>query len=315
MSAVSDPAVASAAQDALDVLTVATLGSSQGDLRSASGQSGVHVELPLAASMTQALLTGYEELAPAWVAASSWQDALAIYAALNDAVPPSITTSITSGDDPDAAHLPTITFGSSDEDIAEVEVNLGGIDSRFPDDLIVFGLIAKGAIDADTTYEVAWNGQLATLPDGASGTQPIFVRTWENVDTDAGSMSLPPMLATFGLVETTSGEELLGALLFQDGATETSLLTLLDPPVTLQLAEVARDLPGTTFTPVLSTVSLTTEQEGVVAGSPIPLDTASLPIAFVAAGAGTYALLAGVTDVFGNAGGDGQLVEIVTPIE
>lgn len=315
MTAVSDPVVAAAAQTALDALGHAMLRRSQGELRAAAGQVGLHVELPLAASLTPELMSAYEQLAPQWVEASGWGNALAVYSALNDQLAPTITTSIANGTNPDIANLPTITFGSSDGDVAEVEVNLGTIDASLPDDLILFGVIAQGAIDAGASYEVAWNGQLTNLPDGLNGTQPIFVRTWENVDSDAAGMSLPPMLATFGLVDTSDGQQLLGALLFQDGDTETTLLTLLDPPVTLTLADVARDLPGTTFTPVLSTVSLLDESEAAVAGSPIPLDVSGLPLSFVPAAAGTYALLAVVTDVFGNFGGDAQLVEITTPIE
>ena len=109
--------------------------------------------------------------------------------------------------------------------------------------------------------------------------------------------------------------EALGALLFQDGDAQTHLLTLLDPPVTLPLSDVARDLPGTTFTPVYPTVSLTDEQEGSALGSPVPLDADSLPLSRGPAAAGTYALIAGVTDVYGNIGGDAQRVDLSASIE
>lgn len=317
MSSVSDDAVASAAVAARQALDDAILGRSQGELREAATQSGVHVELPLATRLTEELLGSYEELAPAWTASSAWLDALAIYRALDDRVPPSLTTSITNGVNPDAANLPTIGLASSDEDVAEVEVNLGVVDSSDSDTLIVFGLIAKGPIEAGFDYEVAWDGQLMTLPtDEIGGLQAITVQTWEAVDADSASgTSLPPVLATFGVVTTSDGTEALGALLFQDGDADTHLLTLLDPPVTLLLGDVARDLPGTTFAPIYPTISISTEQEGTVAGSPIPLDQDSLSLSRGPAGAGTYALIAGVSDVFGNTGGDAQIVELSSQID
>jgi hypothetical protein len=103
--------------------------------------------------------------------------------------------------------------------------------------------------------------------------------------------------------------------LFQDGAEETSLLSLLDPPVTLTLDEVTRDLPGATFTPLLITVNINTSEEAAVLGSPIALDVSSLPLSRAPAAPGTYALVASVTDVFGNFAGDPQVVELTSSIE
>jgi hypothetical protein len=314
MADVSDDAVATAAQAALGALNDAILGSSQGDLRRAARQSGMHVELPLATKLSDELLGGYEELAPTWVMSSGWLDALAIYRALDDRVEPTLLTSITNGTNPDANNLPTITLGSEDEDIAEVEVNLGQVDSQDPDFMYVYGLIAKGPVEPDAAYDVAWDGQLLTLPSAELGTlQAITVTTWEAVDAESANMSLPPVLATFGVVTTSDGSEALGALLFQDGDFETSLLTLLDPPVTLPLSDVARDLPGTTFTPIYPVLSLSTLEESSVLGSPIALNVDSLPLSRGPAGAGTFALIATISDVFGNVGGDAQLVEVGTP--
>jgi hypothetical protein len=317
MSAVSDDAVASAAVAARDALDAAILGRSQGELREAAMQSGVHVELPLATSLSDELLSGYEQLAPSWVQQSAWLDALVVYRALDDRGAPALVTSITNGENPDAENLPRIGLGTNDGDVAEVEVNIGIVDPSDNDTLIVFGLIAKGPIESGFQYEVEWDGQLMTLPDDElGGLQAITVQTWEAVDTDSATgMSLPPVLATFGVVTTSDGTEALGALLFQDGDAETHLLTLLDPPVTLPLADVARDLPGTTFRPIYPTVSVSTEQEGSVAGSLIALDRDSLPLSRGPASAGTYALIAGVSDVFGNMGGDAQIVQLAQPIQ
>jgi hypothetical protein len=155
---------------------------------------------------------------------------------------------------------------------------------------------------------------LMTLPDGQGGTQPMFVRVWEDTGLASSTTQGAPLLAAFGLIETSDGTQSLGALLFQDGDASAGLLTTFDPPATLSLDEVARDAPGTTFTPALVSVSLSTQEESLLVGTPIPLDHSSLPITSEPAPSGQYGLITSVTDVFGNASSDIQTANITTPI-
>jgi hypothetical protein len=145
--------------------------------------------------------------------------------------------------------------------------------------------------------------------------QAVYTRVWEDVGSDVTTgEAIAPLLATFGVVVGSDGQEILGALLFQDGDAEAGLLTLLDPPLTLPLSQVASDLPGTTFTPLLFSLSLVTGEQGLLTGTTIPLNRPGVAISRGSAAAGAYALVTSATDVFGNLGADLQSVNIVEPI-
>ena len=62
-------------------------------------------------------------------------------------------------------------------------------------------------------------------------------------------------------------------------------------------------------------VSLTTGDESLVSGSPIPIDAATLPLGSAAAKAGQYALVTSVHDVFGNVDSDVKIATLPAPIE
>lgn len=312
----SDSALKAKAKAAQDALDAAILGKSQGTIRESAGQHGIHIELPLASAMTEEHLAAYARLAPTFSKVSRWDQALRAYGALNDGVAPTITASIANDVDPDATRLPTVTFSSADTDLAEALVEVALFTQPdAPDELLFFGVTAKGSIAADTEYAVSWDGQLTALPDGQDGLQPVYVRVWEDVGSDvATGQSIAPLLATFGLVNTADGTEALGALLFQDGDDTTGLLVIFDPAITLPLGDVAQDLPGTTFTPILFAISISTLEESAQLGLPIALDSPSLPVSRGAASPGAYALLTSLTDVFGNVGVDIQSVLLSTPI-
>jgi hypothetical protein len=313
MSDVSDSKVAMAASAARSALQNAIVARSQGDLREAADQLGVHIELPLAANMTKDLLDLYQDRAAAWIGASHWYDALLTYRQLDDTHAPSITASISNDQTPDADHLPTVEFSTDDGDVAEAEVEIAMVDSSKPDQLEFFGIIGKSAIDAGNGYQFPWDGQLVALPDGHGGVQGVYMTIWEDGGPDA-SASKATVLAIFGIFQTSDGAQALGALLFKDSDEETSLLTLFDPPVTLQLQDVVRDLPGSTFTPVLVSLDLNTQEQTLLPGETLAID-GPMPLMTGPAAAGTYALVTTLTDVFGNANADVQVANVPTPIQ
>jgi hypothetical protein len=317
MAHVSDDAIASAAGDAADALEDTIIRRSQGDLREAAGQRGFHVELPLAAAMSDALIASYKAGANRWNKASHWDQALLAYGLSNDGAGPTISAALQNGTDPDAAHLPMIDVSTSDRDIAEATVDLARVDPSAPDQLLFFGIVGKGAITPDDVYEFAWNGRLITLPDDVNGgNQPIFVRTWEDLGSDTSTgEAVPSVLASFGMLETSDGTQALSALIFQDGDTDTSVMVLLDPPATLLLSQIATDLPGSTFTPVLASLSTDTQEERLIPGTPIQLNSESLPLSSLPADGGRYALVTSMTDVFGNDNADVQVVDLTAPIQ
>ena len=92
ISEVGNAPLAGAAQDARDALEATIIERSQGSLRDAVQQLGLHVELPLAANLSGALLRAYRERAIAsFLATSRWDEALTAYDKLDDEVAPRIT--------------------------------------------------------------------------------------------------------------------------------------------------------------------------------------------------------------------------------
>lgn len=311
----SDEEVKLSAAAALEALDAAILGRSQGTLRDAAGQHGVHIELPLAATIHSDYLTLYAQYAPEFNRVSQWHDGLRVYGALNDGTEPSLVAALENGSAPSSEALPTLTFGSADLDVAEALIELASIvEPSAPDELLFFGVLAKGAIEPDAAYGVSWDGTLTTLPGADSELQPVYVRVWEDLGQDvATGEALAPLLAIFGAIQN-GDTQTLGALLYQDGDTSTGLLAVFDPAISMPLSDVAVDLPGTTFSPILPGVSLSTQQSSLRLGTPIPLNRASLPVSRAPAAAGGYALLTTVTDVFGNSSVDSQFVVLSTPI-
>ena len=310
---VQEAEVADAAQAAYQALDAAVLGLAHGSVRQDSGQSGVHVQLPLAVDIGTRMLLAYEVLAPAWNEASAWSDVLDHYRLRNDGRAPELTVSIENDVSPNAASLPQVIFGSADPDLAEVSVDLARVVSS--DELFIYGLVGKGPVEPEQVYGFTWDGQIPGLPDGEGGMQPVFLRVWEEVGESASAAaSGGPILAIFGVVEIPGQVQTLSALLFQDEDREASVVALLDPPVTLALADLSRDAPGSTFTPVVVSVNLSAGEEALLAGLPIPIDQDSLPIGSIPAAPGVFGLITAMTDVFGNVASDVQTVQITSPI-
>ena len=270
MSKVGNAPLASTAQDARDALDAAIIARSQGSLREAVQQLGLHVELPLAAALSGALLRAYSERAVSFLATSRWNEALTAYDKLDDEAAPRITAEIFNNETPDIDNLPTIEFAAEGANVAEAQVDLARYDEESPNELLFFGVVGKRAIEPDSAYQFSWDGQLLTLPDGAGGVQAAYRAIWEDAGGDDEGLAASVM-ASFGIFETAAGEQLLSALLFQDGDTEAGLISFLDQPTTWTLADLATDLPGSTFTPVYVLVSLTTGDESLVSGSQIPI--------------------------------------------
>jgi hypothetical protein len=314
MIAVSDSQVSASANAARAALESAIIARSQGTLREASRQIGVHIELPLAAAMTADLMHAYDARAAGWIAASGWRDALDAYAALADDSAPSIDATISNAEDPDAQNLPTIDFSIADSDVADAEVVLAGVD-RKAGVLVFFGVVAKSSVEVGESYRFRWDGQLNTLLDAAGNEQAVEVVIWEDVGVDGSGAINAPVLAIYGMLSGPDGDQHLAVLLYQDGDQEVGVMALLDQPVTLLLGEIASDFPGSTFTPIYESASLSDDAQDTLLGEPIRIDRASLRLSRASAAAGNYGLVTLAHDVFGNTGLEAQVVSVLTPIE
>ncbi|MCC7538819.1 MAG: hypothetical protein IT379_21520, partial [Deltaproteobacteria bacterium] len=84
----SDPDVAAAASGARSALDSMILGSSQGSVRTAGRQSGVHTELSLASQLTSTRRSDFRAIASDWSQATGWADVLDALASYDDAQVP-----------------------------------------------------------------------------------------------------------------------------------------------------------------------------------------------------------------------------------
>lgn len=285
----SDPAVASAASAAASALDQLVIASSQGAIRTQSGQKGFHVELGLAAQLTSETRTLYAERAAEWATASGWDSMFQALVSGADQSEPSIEHAIL-----DTA-LPTLQFSTVDQDAALASVYL----ARTLDEqtLAFLGLIGSGVIESNSVYDFEWDGTSVVFGDG----QPAMLDTW----LDVGSSGAEPVFMVPGVLSGASEEPLLTNLVFgaSDTAASVAVVTFGSVASTLTLAEIASAAPGATFTPVYLGLDLVTGESSLLTGDAMPMpESGAYPLAFDYVPGGDYQLLTSVTDVWGNQG-------------
>lgn len=289
----SDEAVANAAgvlRAALDDLVIA---SSQGSLRSAAGQAGVHVELSLASQITEAKASEYVDRAADWVAGSHWDDVLGMLTGNADATPPDFTHSVRNGEGATVEAPPVLEFATADDDAAKAAVYLGVPLNE--ETLLLLGLVGSGTLDSAGAYEFAWDGSVASFEDG----QPASLDVW----LDSGPGGGEPVLTIPGYLLGAAQEPLLTHLVLtpSEGAASTAVVSLGSVASTMSLAEIVGAAPGATFVPIYYQVDASTGEVATASGSEIPLpEGGTLALVPDFAPAGNYVLLTTLTDVWGN---------------
>jgi hypothetical protein len=302
----TDAAVASAAADTRTALGALVLARSQGSIRESSEQLGIHVELSLASQLGPGLLSAYADRAPSWSEASGWQGLLAAFSAAADAVPPTFQHSILNGEGASVAMPPVLQLTTIDDDTAKGAVYLGrAIDGET---IAWLGLVGSGLLDPASGYEFAWDGSVATFPDG----QPAMLDIW----LDVGSSSSEPVLMTPGIL-IAGGEQLEAALVFtpSEAAASSAVVSLGEVSSTLGLAEIRQSFPDATFTPYYFGVNATTGASSLLTGDPMALPASGeLPFSIEYAPTGTYVLFTSVTDVWGNSTTEADALELLEPL-
>ncbi len=291
--AASDATVAGAASAARAALDASILAASNGDMRTANGQAGVHLEAPLASDWP-ARRAGYLDLA--WNAATGWSSALDALAARADSIQPAVSTVAFNTVDPDAAHPPTVRLGSPDPDIAEARVFVAeSLDGA----VFFYGIIGLGAVLPGVEYDFVWSGQLLGLGDGATASV-VMVLPW--------IPGAAPIFVVPGLLGDASGSLEAFAVLDASGAV-SSVFILLDGRLsTFELADFA----GALFTPTL--LDFVTGIQ--VPATPLTIrEPPGAPLDLVAGGAapGTYELITTITDVWGNTGVAADTFTVLRP--
>jgi Clostripain family len=302
----TDAAVASAASAARQALEALVLARSQGSIREASGQGGLHVEMSLASQLGPNLLASYAQRASQWSKASGWQGLLGALADASDAEPPAFEHLVSNADGASAAAPPVLQLTTVDADTAKGAVYLGrAIDDQT---IALLGLIGSGLLEPASDYTFAWDGTVATFPDG----QPAMLDIW----LDVGAGDAEPVLMAPGVL-SVGGEQLETALVFtpSEGAASAAVVSLGEVSSTLSLGEILQSYPDATFTPLYVGIDVGTGEQGLLTGDPIPLP-ASGELAFSTeyVAAGTYLFFTSVTDVWGNSSTEPDAFQLAEPL-
>jgi hypothetical protein len=303
----SDAAVARSAAAARDALDDVVIAGSQGTLRSAAGQAGLHVEQGLATQLTQEHYDLYLERAVDWLETSGWHLTLEAAVLGADLEPPALDHLVPNGDGASRDAPPILEFSTPDADAAKVTVQLG----QFLDDgstLAILGLIGAGNVEAESAYEFAWDGTVLTFADG----QPGMVGVW----LDTGAAAEDAVFMVPGLLDGAAQESLVTFLVF--GATDTeasaAVVSLGNVASTLSVREIAESAPGATFSPLYVLFDSGTGESSLSAGDPIAIRGSGIAIESTFVGAGNYAFFTTVTDVWGNEGAVADAVTLLEPL-
>jgi hypothetical protein len=285
----TDPAVAQAAQNALDALEQIVLASSQGSLRAGS-QIGFHIEQTLGSNLTPDLLGAYRTNAAEWVSASRWDRVLELASAAADTTPPVFAHLVTNAEAATRIAPPVLQFSSEDVTAAKGAVYVGVQTSA--NAMVSLGLVGAGLIEPGAVNEFPWDGTVLGFGDGQFGAVDVWL------DVPSGAQ---PILSISGLIGNGTSEPYWADLLFAagDAVARVAVLAAGDQPMTLSTYEISLALPGATFTPVYWEYS-----DGavptVVTGNPLSVLAEGFELFSVYVNPGNYYLLTSVTDIWGN---------------
>ena len=303
----SDPDVAAAATSARAALDAVLLATSQGSLRTAAGQAGLHLELGAASTLTASHLSEYRSRASSWDGATGWHGVLTALANGADSEPPASTHSVDNADGATASMPPVLRFSTPDADAAKAAVYLG----RDLDDtnIVLLGLVASSVIEPKEEYEFGWTGAVTTFADD----QPAMLDVW----LDTGSKDGDLVLMIPGLLNGAADEPLVTYLVFSssDDGASVAVVSLGAVASTLSVSELAQAAPEATFSPLYYVIDRSSGETTLVNGDPMPLPangTFALKSSY--ASAGGYYFFSALTDVWGNQGIAADTLTLAEPL-
>jgi hypothetical protein len=246
-ASLDDAGLASAAASALAAGMRARIGASAGAFR--EGQLGVHVFAGPPRGLAPAEVAAYPRLAGAWAGGSGWIDLIEQLRDLADADPPVLRGL------PAATAGPTASFDVVSSDSARVDVALlrpnGAADAA---SAVVQGTLASAFVRSGR-YDFSWNGELWTIASDRAEA-PLTVEPWIWQLRDGELQA--PILASPGLLRSSSGEELECVLLIDAESLEASAVALVSSgrPAVFDLQSIRDADPQTEFFPIQSVADL-----------------------------------------------------------
>lgn len=230
-----------------------------------------------------------------------------------DPAAPSVSTTVVNGTNPDASHLPKVSFPVTDADADHALVSLYEISAGRSKYL---GLLGHGFVEMGNSYEFEWNGKRHEVSNGTDSS-PCAIEFLTlpgekpNGDTIGGFYAIRGKLYWEG----TTYQAFLAASPTDNGVNN---VTVMDPAgrytATFSITSIA-STGDAIFTPYLVTQPVGGGTKTLEAQTPIPIPagTTELSIDEVSAAAGSYSLGTIIRDVWGHAGSANNAVTVVTP--
>jgi hypothetical protein len=287
---------AGAAATARGRLLACRIAGTQGQVRADAGQAGVHIEwdTPLAYSTTEGMarLAAYDALT--WAQEAGHGVVLQRLAAASDTTSPSVAVGGGPLLNPTPSSPAEVGLSLVDSDVAQAEVDLvadlgGGT-------WVVHGSLGGGPVTAgDWIFD--WNGHAVYLSDGTTLT-PCWVRTYLR-----GSGAT--LYAIRGLYGDGIGAPAVADLVIDQSLSPTPLILVQHNG---QVAALPLR-PGAFFQPVMRQLTGGTPSDAPQTTLVVPASGLLSPTE-LAVPAGSYRVVIGVEDVWGNLGSDGTGVTV-----
>jgi hypothetical protein len=275
-------------------LSGAILNSSQGSLRTAAGQLGLHVEMPTGAAFED-VAAKYADLAPSWVEQSSWSTFLHGLSKASDAQGPVLTQSA------GAPGSRSVVFSAADADTADALVLLA---TPLNGMLAFIGTIGYAPIEPGDSYEAAWDGHILL-----AGTEELIVSVLPGLT--GGDAETPPifMMPMYWPEE----DVVLGFLFSPDDSVAKYAVLLGDQPAVLTSEELVELAGNIALHPVFVGVTEMGEAQTLTGENALRLARGGIPLQLVSDAADQFFAATLVTDVWGNQ--NAELTEIQAATE
>lgn len=308
-----DPVVAAAADELLTNLNDAIIASTLGDHRK-DVQIGLSIEGAIGAawnSYRRALYAGFN-----WQKATAWASVLdgIRQNAEEDRDPPTVATTVTNDTNPDASHLPTVSFTVTDADADNATVYLHSVDDA-AGSTSYLGMLGHGFVENGQSYQFSWDGKRFQVSDGTN-TSPIAVEFMALPGQKPDGTAIGGFYRIRGYL-AQDGDEYLAFLLSSPTDDDINNIMFIDSGgqiASLPLSYIAQ-MGGASFIPVIRKFPAGSGSSKLVRQAPITISstTTTLEVQEVSAPAGKYVLGTMVRDIWDNEGSASDLIDVGTP--
>lgn len=293
------PSITSLAMQTRSAINAMVIGRSQGVLREAVGQLGVHIALPLPDDYTDTTSANYLMRAGDWARATRWDEVLR---RLRPGSAPAIgvTADPMNFDNPTTAMLPYL-----DATVTGVAAQASLIISRAVPNManrwVEYETAARATLNGPGSAELAWDGRLTTIEADGRAPQPVTVNVYASGGLIMGEMR-PDLNVIPGTCVYSNGTDKCQLLYLSNESTASLMLVWENDKATAwQIRDLVAEYPNVRFRPELRVVNERDEAQDPIDGAVLTLPAdGTVDVFSEPAAVGSYVLTAQVQDVYGR---------------